>query len=98
MSPFVNLYFCLCVSAMSWCPRYFAAEDVKQKLDQATFLQRSIHRSKLQPKTQPSDMQVIATTLSVRIAQLINCSHRHGWYLPNTEGGPQSASPSSHGI
>ena len=74
MSPLVNLYFCLCVSALNWCPRYFAAEDVKQKLDQATFLQRSIHRNKLQPKAQPSDMQVIATTLSVRIAQLINSS------------------------
>ena len=72
LTPFVNLYYCLCVSSLNWSPSHFSPEDVmKTKLDQSTYLQRYIVKNRLQPKNQPSDMQIIASILTVRFAQLL---------------------------
>ena len=48
LTPFVNLYYCICVSSLNWSPTHFSPDEiVKTKLDQATYLQRYIVKNKL---------------------------------------------------
>ena len=69
LSPFVNLYVTLCSSCLGWIGTKVQPEDALTRLNLASFLQRSIHKNRVGPKNQPSDLQVLSCILNLRLAQ-----------------------------
>ena len=69
LSPFVNLYVTLCSSCLDWVGTKVQPDEALSRLNLATFLQRAIHKNRVGPRNQTSDMQVFACILNLRIAQ-----------------------------